>query len=988
MTVNAQSIQDVIAGEDPRRPFSDREIAERLSISRSMVTLMRKSAGIADSRARLQAHLVSAIGEVAGNRRLSNRELTLRLRQQGYSVSRSVVKKTAETLGHDQVSHGASVESEMPAAVPNTPTIAHRGTRPAGKVDEDDPFSRLLGSSGSLKPIIQQAKAAVLYPPHGLHTLILGPAGVGKNELAEAMYHFAQDIRGRAIPFVTFNCADYAENPQLLLSQLFGHVKGAYTGAEAGKIGLVEKADGGIVFLDEIHRLPAEGQEILFHLMDRGRFRRLGETETHRHADVMLIAATTEDPQASLLGTFRRRIPMMIEVPALADRPLAERAEMIRRFSREEAVRTGTAVRLMKDAFQAFMLYDCPGNVGQLKSDIQVACARGFLVHVTEATPSVEIDASQLPSHVRRGLLKLPGHRQEIENLASGDLTILPGKGELAPAKDDLYTLPGDIYQYIEQRYEELRRGGFADSEINTLLGAELDVQFRRHLKQVGSRSQQVTREDLVSVVGRDIVGLVETILQRARSRYPQLDQHLFYCLAMHLSAAVERLRQGKPIVNPHLDEVKKEYVAEFSLATEMLEMINRRLGLNFPEDEAGFLAMYLRGSLMKDEGPREGRVGVVVITHGKVASSMVDVAARLLGASHARCVEMSLDEDPEGALARAISAVKDADEGKGVLLLVDMGSLLTFGEIISERTGIRTRTVDRIDTLMVIEAIRRADLPSASLDELAENLVAYRGSLVKGERGLAPTATKTILTLCLTGKGAAVRLQSFLERVLEGQNVEVLPLGAVTQKDVNAEIARLSREHHIAAIVGTVDPGVRGIPFIPVEQVMAIGDPGEVRRALGVSQPSAADFLVDDFLVPQADWSTRQEVLDGLTSLVINAGFVTQAFATDVYRRELSGPTVIEGEVAIPHGDPSSVIRPAIAVASLAAPVDWAGYRVRLVCLLALGTLGKEGFRTIRRLLGPGDHLERLKSARTRSEMRAAIECGLGLQEERADSI
>jgi Sigma-54 interaction domain. len=65
-------------------------------------------------------------------------------------------------------------------------------------------------------------------------------------------------------PFIVFNCADYADNPQLLMSQLFGYVKGAFTGAESSKAGLVEKADGGILFLDEVHRLPSEGQEILF----------------------------------------------------------------------------------------------------------------------------------------------------------------------------------------------------------------------------------------------------------------------------------------------------------------------------------------------------------------------------------------------------------------------------------------------------------------------------------------------------------------------------------------------------------------------------------------------------------------------------------------------------------------------------------------------------------------------------------------------------
>lgn len=89
---------------------------------------------------------------------------------------------------------------------------------------------------------------------------------------AEVMYSFAKEIGRikRNAPFVTFNCADYANNPQLLMSQLFGVKKGAYTGADKDRMGLVEKADGGILFLDEVHRLPPEGQEMLFYLIDKG----------------------------------------------------------------------------------------------------------------------------------------------------------------------------------------------------------------------------------------------------------------------------------------------------------------------------------------------------------------------------------------------------------------------------------------------------------------------------------------------------------------------------------------------------------------------------------------------------------------------------------------------------------------------------------------------------------------------------------------------
>ena len=164
--------------------------------------------------------------------------------------------------------------------------------------------------------------------------LILGPSGVGKSYLADAMYEFAKSTKNfdDKSKYIVFNCADYADNPQLLLSQLFGSVKGAYTGANEDKIGIVESCNGGILFLDEVHRLPAEGQEILFSILDRGSFRRLGESENVRKSNVMIIAATTENVESSLLLTFRRRIPMVIEIPPIKNRPYEERFELINKY--------------------------------------------------------------------------------------------------------------------------------------------------------------------------------------------------------------------------------------------------------------------------------------------------------------------------------------------------------------------------------------------------------------------------------------------------------------------------------------------------------------------------------------------------------------------------------------------------------------------------------------------------------------------------------
>ena len=278
-----------------------------------------------------------------------------------------------------------------------------------------------------MKTQITRAQAAVLYPPRGLHCLIYGPSGVGKSFLAELMHEYACGTEnfGKDAPYFEFNCADYADNPQLLLAQLFGYSKGAFTGASDNKKGVVELCNGGILFLDEVHRLPPEGQEILFYLMDKGRFRRLGEVDTQRESHVMVIAATTENPQSSLLLTFRRRIPMVIEIPSLKDRPAGEKLQFILRFFQWESRRLGKQIEIRQQAFWCLLGGDCPGNVGQLKSDIQVCCAKAFLEGRARKDGRITVSFASLTENLRKGYVT-DRINKEIKELCPDDCYVFP----------------------------------------------------------------------------------------------------------------------------------------------------------------------------------------------------------------------------------------------------------------------------------------------------------------------------------------------------------------------------------------------------------------------------------------------------------------------------------------------------------------------------------------------------------------------------------
>lgn len=151
--------------------------------------------------------------------------------------------------------------------------------------------------------------------------------------------------------------------------------------------------------MDEVHRLPPEGQEMLFYFLDNKTFSRLGESGKSRSANVLIIFATTENPSSVLLSTFTRRIPMTIEIPPLSKRSLPEKIELLKYLFRIEAKRIEKTLSIDIDVMNVLLSSANFGNVGQLKSQVQLVCAQAF-VNNLNSKDKIEIHVQDLPSQV------------------------------------------------------------------------------------------------------------------------------------------------------------------------------------------------------------------------------------------------------------------------------------------------------------------------------------------------------------------------------------------------------------------------------------------------------------------------------------------------------------------------------------------------------------------------------------------------------------
>jgi transcriptional regulator with AAA-type ATPase domain/transcriptional regulatory protein LevR len=970
-------LRSILLKENKKEPLTDMQLGESLLVSREYMTLLRKELKIADSRERKKTYICEEISQILqNNESISYREITKMLQNSGYKLSRYLVVKYLEEIRSQQ--SNKQVISIVPLQ------------KEDNKKQEDSKeilaFQNLIGGNGSLEIQIQQAKAAILYPPNGLHCLILGETGVGKSELAESMYKFSIESGrlAKESPFIVFNCADYAENSQLLVSHLFGSVKGAYTGAAQDKKGLIEQADGGILFLDEVHRLTSEGQEMLFQLIDKGCFRRLGESDFTRKAVVQLIAATTENIETTLLATFKRRIPMIIEVPSLSKRPLDERLKLIKNFFGYESTRMNAPIHVALDAMKSYLLYECYGNIGQLKSDIQVACAKSFLTYVMEKEDCVKIDVRDLNLHVKKGLLKINSMRAEIENLVWQDFKFSPKKyKKIAELDNDLYSFPKEFYSDIEKTYTEYVKQGLNTEEINHIIGGEIERKLQNVIKHVKDNLHPLSTDEIAKVVGVEIISLVEELLKIAETTLGKMDPSIFYCLAIHLNATFQRIKQGREIINPNLEEIKRKYNSEYAIALEMVEHIEKHYGIHLPEDEVGFIALYLRGN--KQE--RENKVGIVVVTHGNVSVGMLEIANKLLNMNHGKAVVMTLEENPSEVLERLTSTVQAADEGKGVLMLVDMGSLLTFGELICDRTGIQIETIDRVDTVMVIEAIRRSILPGSNIKDVVyavENLN-YTFKKARVDTKIV-RRKKTIITVCLTGEGVALQCGSHLKKIFgeKLKDIELIHMGVIGKRDLHKQIQETSGTYEIIAIIGSIDPKYHGIPFISLEalfnksgkdQIMSLMDHHNKLSMMMNYSGLIPKVVRDAKFIMLTGEHDKEQVLQSICKTLLKEGYVRKGYYEAVMERESMGSYVINQEVALPHADSSYVNRPVIVIVKSSEPISWDdANKVSLICLLALNIDGKDGVRFLYNKFNNEKFITEIGQAQTEEDIREAL--------------
>ncbi len=274
---------------------------------------------------------------------------------------------------------GAADYLIKPVSLAQVQGILNRVMRPAElqaeitdlrqELDRSGRFGDMWGGSAAMKRVYEQVSRVATT---AVTVLVQGESGTGKELVAQTIHSLS---RRRSRPFLAINCG--AISPHLMESEIFGHEKGSFTGANRQHLGFFERAHGGTLFLDEVTEMPPDLQVKLLRVLETGTFNRVGSTETQR-ADVRVLGATNRVPERAVAeGKLREDLLYRLNVFPIRLPPLRERREdvilLAEHFLAEICKEEGQQKRFSKSAYQQLDEYDWPGNVRELRNVVQRA---------------------------------------------------------------------------------------------------------------------------------------------------------------------------------------------------------------------------------------------------------------------------------------------------------------------------------------------------------------------------------------------------------------------------------------------------------------------------------------------------------------------------------------------------------------------------------------------------------------------------------------
>lgn len=699
--------------------------------------------------------------------------------------------------------HGVSLSFNSYLSISELKQALAKGNK--GKHD----FEKLIGSSSGLSYEVEQCKAAVKYPPRGLPILITGQNGTGKGFLASLTFEYAQNngILTSKSTFQRFCCSEY-EDAQQALDALFG-LEGSADPHESQ--GALRRADGGILYLSDVQFLGREAQDKLAQLLDTGGYNTADQTEAMRESSARLILSSCEEPETHLSKRLLRRLPVVIHMPALSDRPVEEREQLILRFFCQESERMKKEIFISNRVFDTLLQYEFPANIEQLKNCIQSSCANA-LVQQEAQQDELLIYLYHLPEYLMvtaRVDGRYSDEQRSMMNVHSF-------------GKDTVAQTVGQYYDSILSEYDAYCSN---HCDQDTLL-RKLTQTFNDYSDYlVFSKRFANAKIDAIERVMETVFGVMSD------KYYLQLPGHFNYVFSrcLYLQMRLNAPDQDERVAGC-LNLLLRLFPKEAILAEEISRMIEQSLDVSINGFSQLLLVLGLR---QYSQDVRMDAIRGIIICHGySTASSIADVVNRLTGSRVFEAIDMPIDISVQEIAVRFKKYVNYVPGPKDVILLVDMGSLEDMNILLSGQTDLNLGIINNVSTRLALDVGCKIQ-NHTPMREILETACSGHVSTYKlMERQKKKAA---VLFVSEAGVSVARKMAELFYNSLPRQiEVEFLGYDYLSLKHAE-ELAELKGKYDILFVSGTANPELKDIVFIPMEDIISFREIERINRMLSL---------------------------------------------------------------------------------------------------------------------------------------------------------
>ncbi|KAA5806030.1 sigma 54-interacting transcriptional regulator [Thermoanaerobacterium thermosaccharolyticum] len=673
------------------------------------------------------------------------------------------------------------------------------------KVDKpSNILDQIIGSSGSLQECIRQCKVAINYPGKGLPILLSGPTGSGKTFLAKCLFNYAvqEKILSQDAPFIIFNCAEYANNPELLESKLFGYVKGAFTGADRDVSGIIENANNGILLIDEVHRLSPENQEKLFMLMDDGIFSRIGENNKIRKANVRLIFATTEDLNTVLLKTFLRRIPIVIKLPSLEERGLTEKQAFIYYFFKQQSKIISKEIRVESSVISYLTSTSLEGNVGGLENIIKYTCANAFFEYKNSSYILVKLQHIPLLSNSRQSI-NIGEEKVEIIKI-----------DENRVENDPILARKIEIYVKFEQELVQLLKSALSGKIRMSIYRQKALECINKFLKRHPMCNEINNRWYFITESVKNSLGLIE---DQYNIKFEPICIQTIIEYIIKISGDLQRDYFKERLEQKMLQKIFSFNYELCDSFIKIMQQLNLRYPINYLDiDKLVITTIFDYYSNQKVMT----KIKAVIVSHGySTASNLASTANKFIGENVYRAFDVQLETSFEEIIRNLQYYFKHIDTRDGVIILVDFVDIEKLQKEISKTVEGDIAIVDNISLKLAInigqKILNEEPLSKIIRESIENNTTNFQIFRTQRKR------EKALIVTCQTGVGTSFKIKKLIEQCFD----ENVPIDVIV-----CEYSRLVKDkgdmsifsrYEIIGILGTADPKVCQVPFIGIEDLM-----------------------------------------------------------------------------------------------------------------------------------------------------------------------